>query len=371
MKKIVISAVNIRKGGTLTILRDCLEFLSCWGIENDYKIYALVHDKKLAEYDNINYIEIPWSIKTWGHRLWCEYVTMYSISKKIGDIALWLSLHDTTPNVIAKRQAVYCQTSFPFFKWKWQDFKFDYKIPLFSLFTKYAYKINIHKNDYLIVQQQWLKEGFSKLLNVDTNKFIIAPPERKKIDNVAHQNETLIQIGIKNFLYVSTPDCHKNFETVCKAAELLEQKIGNDKFTVKITVKGDENKYAKWLYKNWEHVKSIRFVGFLNKEALHKAYLETDCLIFASRIETWGLPISEFTSYNKPMLLADLPYAHETSHNYKNKIFFNCESYKELETKMKSLIDRGQSDIKTISYNNTNEDSNIHSWHELFTTILE
>ena len=28
MKTIVVSAVNIRKGGTLTILRNCLEYLS-------------------------------------------------------------------------------------------------------------------------------------------------------------------------------------------------------------------------------------------------------------------------------------------------------------------------------------------------------
>ena len=30
-------------------------------------------------------------------------------------------------------------------------------------------------------------------------------------------------------------------------------------------------------------------------------------------METWGLPISEFKPTGKPMILADLPYAHETA----------------------------------------------------------
>ena len=34
---------------------------------------------------------------------------------------------------------------------------------------------------------------------------------------------------------------------------------------------------------------------------------------FPSRIETWGLPISEFLPYDRPMLLSDLPFAHETA----------------------------------------------------------
>ena len=163
-KHIVISAVNIRKGGTLTVLRDCLRYLSgC----PDLHVTALVHQRELCDYPGIDSIEIPWSIDSWGKRLKCEYVTMKGISEKLQPVDLWLSLHDTTPNVAAQRQAVYCQTSFPFLKVRLRDFIMDKKIPLFALFTKYAYKKNVHRNDYLIVQQDWLREGLSKILRVD------------------------------------------------------------------------------------------------------------------------------------------------------------------------------------------------------------
>ena len=46
---------------------------------------------------------------------------------------------------------------------------------------------------------------------------------------------------------------------------------------------------------------------------MYEKYNKIDCLIFPSKLETWGLPISEFMAFDKPMLIADLPYAHETA----------------------------------------------------------
>ena len=96
-KTIVVSAVSLRKGGTLTILRDCLEHLSVLAAGGGYRVVALVHRRELADYPEIEYIEMPEIIKGWGRRLWCEYVTMYRISKQLKPVYFWLSLHDTTP----------------------------------------------------------------------------------------------------------------------------------------------------------------------------------------------------------------------------------------------------------------------------------
>ena len=140
MKTIVVSAVNIRKGGTLTILRNCLEYLSGLAQSGNYRVVALVHKKDLACYPGIEYIELPWTIKNWVLRLWCEYVTMYGISKQLSPVYLWLSLHDTTPNVKAERRAVYCHNPFSFYPWKWKDLFLNYHIVCFAWFTKYIYR---------------------------------------------------------------------------------------------------------------------------------------------------------------------------------------------------------------------------------------
>lgn len=363
MKKIiVISAVNIRKGGTLTILKDCLKY--CSGLTAEYRIIAIVHKKEPVFFKEIEYIEIPWAINTWIARLWCEYVTMNKLSKKITPVFLWLSLHDTSPRVKAERQAVYCQTAFPFYKWSWQDFRFDYKIPLFSLLTKYAYRINIYSNKYLIVQQEWLRGKFSAMFKIDLGRFIVMPARAQKV-TLPLQTTSYC----RSFLYPATPDCHKNFELLCRATELLETELGNDKFKVTITIKGNENKYAAWLYEQWKHVKSLNFEGFMNKSQLYEYYKTTDCLVFPSKIETWGLPISEFMEFGKPMLLANLPYAYETAAGSHQTAFFDPHDPAKLKDLMKQLITAGVSSLHKVPGKKINPPV-AASWSHLFNLLL-
>jgi len=336
-KTIVVSGVNIRKGGTLTILRGCLEHLSA--LSGQYRIIALVHKRSLCDYPGIEYIEMPWCIKGWGRRLWAEYVSMHRISKEIAKedgrrIWLWLSMHDTTPRVEAEHQEVYCHTSFPFLKLKARDWRMDPKIPLFALFTRWAYRINVHRNDSLIVQQQWFADALSELLGVDRSKFRVIPPERPAIEATpkVSRNE------LPTFFYASTPDCHKNFETVCEAAQMLEAE--GERFKLILTIKGDENRYSRWLKAKYGHLQSVEFKGFMDKETLYSTYASADCFIFPSRVETWGLPISEYASLHPDgrMLLADLPYAHETAGNFPNTEYFPADNAVKLKDLMHESI---------------------------------
>ena len=316
-RTIVVSGVNLRKGGTLTILRGCLEYLS--HRTDEYRVVALVHRRVLCNYPGIEYIEMPWCIRTWAHRLWAEYVTMHRISLKIAaedghKVWLWLSMHDTTPRVEAEHQEVYCHTSFPFMRWRLRDFRMDFKIPLFSMLTRWAYRINVHRNDCLIVQQEWFRDAMSRLLDVPKEKIRVIPPQVPSLDEWK-QTLSDIQTDSNMFIYASTPDCHKNFETLCEAARLLEQEVGKNCFKVVLTIRGTENRYAQWLYSRWRNVSSIDFYGYMTKNELFVAYRRAGTMVFPSRIETWGLPLSEYQTMNPEgkILAADLPYAHETA----------------------------------------------------------
>lgn len=330
-KHIVISAVNIRKGGTLTVLLDCLKYLSS---STHTCTTALVHSKELINIPGIEYIEIPWSTKSWLHRLWCEYVTMYKISKTLLPVDLWFSLHDTTPRVQARRQAVYCHTSFPFMKLKWQDWFMDAKIPLFRLLTRFAYQINVQRNKYLVVQQQWMRESLSRLIGFPQEKIIVAPPAFNLPDFPDSPRDTEIPL----FLYPATADCHKNFETLCKAAELLQNTLNTPPFKLVLTIDGSENHYAARIKSRFKHVRSIDFHGYMSKQELYEYYAKASCLVFPSRVETWGLPISEFKPTGKPMILADLPYAHESAQGAQKVVFFPVEQSLTLAVYMYSLL---------------------------------
>ena len=360
-RSVVISAVNIRKGGTLTILQDCLRYLSG---RKDLQVTALVHDASLCRFSGIDYIEIPWSTDSWVKRLWCEYFTMHRISRSRPEADLWFSLHDTTPRVRARRQAVYCQTSFPFLKPLLQDWKMDYKIALFSLLTRFAYRIHIRRNRYLVVQQPWMREGLSRLVRFPTGRIIVAPP--------ALATPSVPETGLDTiplFLYPSTPDCHKNFETVCQAARMLEQRLGKNRFRVVLTVSGEENRYARWLHDQFADVSSIDFHGFMSQDELYRYYGRATCLVFASRVETWGLPISEFFPTGKPMLLPDLPYARCTASGAPAVHFFQVRDARGLSTLMEKVIrkdDRPFSPVPAAAI----QPPLARDWEDLFTLLL-
>lgn len=368
MKTIVVSAVNLNTGGTLTILRDCLYYLSQIVIDGNYRVIALVHKKELAYFEGIEYIELPWSKKRWVNRLWCEYVSMKKISKDLSPVYLWLSLHDTTPNVRAVKRAVYCHNPFPFYDWRWREILFNYKIVLFSWFSYFIYRINIHRNYKVIVQQQWIKREFGTLFSLDSNKIIVSPPERQRqvVESVSFNKAHY------TFLFSSSANLHKNFEVLCDAAKQLEVELGTNVFRVVLTISPDSNRYSDWLYRKWGNVSSIDFAGFMSKEKLYGYYKSADCLVFPSKVETWGLPITEFmaASSDKPMLLADLPYAHETAAGASQVCFFNPSDPNELKERMRELIENRCDALAPVP-RQIIEEPKADSWKELFEILLK
>ena len=383
MKTIVVSAVNLRKGGTLAILRDCLQALSEMVAEGELRVVALVHDSQLADYPGIEYIELPWSIRSWMHRLWCEYVTMHGISKRLGDIDLWLSLHDTTPRVNAKRQAVYCHNSYPFFRWQWHHVWQNYRIVSFALFTKLFYRINLHRNDFVIVQSQWFREAFAEMMGFDKQRIVVFPPDSPpalpmregaitfpKQQSLPSANDSAPSLTGRAgsgsiFLFPAYPDVHKNFECLCEAARLLEEEVGEGRFEVLLTTDRDFNRYSRWLDHRWGHVKSIRFCGFVSKERLNELYAQAKCLVFPSQVETWGLPISEFAVTDRPMLLADRPYAHETAAGSHHTAFFDPDKPNQLKQLMRDVMEGRTQAFKNVP-KTTIATPLVHSWKQLF-----
>ncbi len=365
-KTIVISAVNLVEAGPLAILRDCLAYLSKLAATGDYRVIALVYKQSLADFPHIEYIETQWAKKRWVNRLWYEYVSMRSIAREIGPVYLWFSLHDTSPSVIAERRAVYCHNAFPFYRWKAHDLFFAPKIALLALFSTYIYKPNIRRNTYLVVQQQWLREAFHRLFAVPRTKIIVAPPEIKTKQVSVSQKEEAP--GCYTFVFAASPNSHKNFEVICRAAALLEQQ-DTVRFKVHLTVKGDENTYAQWLHRRWGHLQSLHFMGFVSRTQLECYYAGCDCLIFPSKAESWGLPITEFAAYGKPMLLADLPYAHDTASGCEAVSFFDPDDPKALATQMGALIRGERSFLQAVAKEKL-EEPFATGWNDLFYQLL-
>lgn len=315
MENFVISGINLFEGGPLSIYYDCLDAIIAQKIHQKYHVTIFVHKKALfSAYEGcFEMIELPDSRRHYYKRLWYEYCYFAEYSRK-NPVAVWLSLHDITPNVTADRIFTYCHNPSPFLKKDLSKIKFGYKYVAFSYFYKYLYRINMKKATAIIVQQDWMREAFKKMYPI-TNIIVARPSFEIAYDFRDESDRNPVPV----FLFASFPRFFKNFELLFEAAA----RIREQKFEVWVTLDGTENHYAEYLYKKYRGVRQIRWLGLQKREALFKLYNKANCMIFPSQLETWGLPISEFKATKKAMLLADLPYAHEAVGSYDKAGFFD------------------------------------------------
>lgn len=358
-KTLVVSALGAYDGARLDLLKQCLQHLSSLTSDGKIRVVAFVSDPSLFPFPGIEFKEV-----SDGKRLYWDSVLIAEQDDK--PIDLWLSFFDTTPHVQAQRQAVFCSNPFPWLDLRPRDWVMDKAVPKAVYAARAAYRKNVSHNSYLIVQQDYFRKKLSRLVRFDESKIIVFP------SSAAITPPEKVEVPAKGpylFFYPSTPDCYKNFEVVCEAARLLELEIGRRRFRLECTIRGEDNKYGWWLKSNWDHVDSIHFAGWQSPSKLWGWYEAADCLVYASRVEAWGRPISEFAPTGKPMLLADLPYAHESAAGAQKVAFFPVHDATALKEKMKALVLGSEAGLSLAPYHRI-EDPKVYDWAELFTFLL-
>lgn len=361
-KKIVISGVNIIEGGTLTIFRDCLdEAVRYFGPE--YQIIALVNNEKLFNIPGVTYIENPSVKRSWIRRLWFEYVECYRLSAELG-VGCWVSIHDITPRVLAERKIVYCHNPSPFYRASLKEAWFDPKFFLFTKLYKYLYSILIRSNYAVVVQQNWIKNSFEEMYGHE--KVIVAHPAiNEKAEN---KKKLTCSKGKKILLYPALPRVFKNFEVLYKAILLLPDDVRRN-IDIRLTLNGDENRYSRYLKLKFKAMPEVNFIGRQSSGMMMAQYDECDAVLFPSKLETWGLPITEAIKFDKPLLVSNLEYAYETVGVYKKACFLGHDKPKEWADAIASLV-RGD-----LMFSAGNDPSRLRcdtsDWNEFWAVITE
>jgi len=314
--RLVISATNLVEGGGLQVLRDCVDAAA--RLSDTVETTVIVHDRALlSDRQDVAIIEMPKVKGSWFRRIYNEYVGFRGFSKNL-KADVWLSLHDMTPNVISARQYVYFHNPSPFFKMNVRQMINSPSFAIFNAFYGFLYRANIHRNKAVIVQQNWFGRECAR--RYGAREIIVAAP--KAFDDV----DAKVSAGpARVFLYPAFPRVFKNFEVICQAVRELERDpdwAGE----VRFTISGTENRYARWIARLAQDVPSVRLVGRQDAAGMRRHYGEADVVLFPSKLETWGLPITEAKAYGKALLLADLPYAHESLGHYDGARFVAPDS---------------------------------------------
>ena len=337
MKNLYISAINITYGGPLTILEECLISASKVMPKN-WKIYVFLSPSISFKISRIKCIHINHNLKNkWMLRLYYEFFYFYKFSLD-NKIDLWISLQDFTSLVKARRQIVYFHnpavlcSKFNFFKF----IKLEPRFVLFFYFFIHCYKFIVSRN-YCIIVQQCIMRNFLIASGISIPIFVSPPllkdliiPKKSAVKENTNQLVT--------FLFPLFPRVFKNVEILCEAVKILHKKnIFN--FELILTISPDDNKYSKFLFKEYGDLPKIRFEGTKTRKDLYKLYKSASYVVFPSKLETWGLPIREAKLFNKKLILVDLPYARETLGNYDKVCFFKQDSPFQLSNLMQKAID--------------------------------
>lgn len=328
-RTVVVSAVNFTDGGPLSVLRESLAS-AVDTLPEDWDIIAIVHSRTLINLPRVRLVEVPDAKRAWWRRLYWEWFGFQRLSRQLQP-DLWLSLHDITPRIQTKRQAVYCHNPAPFYRMKWHEIVLEPKLLLFNLFYAHLYRTFIKRNHYVIVQQEWLRQEF--LRRFGPLPMVVAHPS---IDTAPPHGKLPTCLPYV-FFYPSLARVFKNIEVLCEAARLLRQRGAVD-FELRLTLDGSENRYARWIKTRYSSTHGIRFMGRQDRAEMETNYREASALIFPSRLETWGLPITEAKQHGLPMLVANRAYARETVGSYDLVSFFDPDDPRQLAILMESMI---------------------------------
>lgn len=317
-RNLVVSAVNFSEGGPLTVLLESLDAASAT-LGSEWSITALVHDRALITNPRIRALEFPRAKASWFRRVWYEWHDFASLSRTL-NVDLWVSLHDITPRVSARRQAVYCHNPSPFYQPRLAEAWFDPKFLLFNKFYLFLYRILIRRNYAVIVQQSWLRDALKRWTG-HPNIVVAYPAHAASAECVSGhlcQARSLRRPTPQRplrLLYPALPRIFKNIEVLCEAVKALPDDVA-EMVDLRLTFDGEENRWADELARRYGGLRGISLIGRQNRSRMIAEYRECDVVLFPSRLETWGLPITEAQSFGKPLLVADLPYAKETVGGY-------------------------------------------------------
>ena len=337
MKKVIVfSGINITSGGPLTILRNVVAFADR-RLCNDFEVYVLVKSKDIVGPDvsRIKVIEFPDAQKTFFHKLYYEYYYFRELSARL-DVFLWMSLNDCTPSVNAKVRCVYIHNASSVYQFSLLDFRFPSRILLQKFYYRFFLRANLNKNDVVVVQQRWLADFVVDSMGYKRKDAVLL--HRPEFALPGAGTEKSEKATKKFFIYPTKPEVYKNIHTLIDAFNQVQVRSRSE-WTLVLTIDGTENRYARYLKRKADPNKSIIFAGTLAFDELIQKLSFSQALVFPSKLETWGLPLSEARSLGKFIIASDMPYARETLAGYADVLYFDPDSAQALAACMRQVID--------------------------------
>ena len=219
-------------------------------------------------------------------------------------------------------------------------------------FKKIYYKIFINNTNYWIFQTDYIKNIFKQSYHeFKLYKNLLTIPFYKEL---YYNNQISKKKDI--YTYVSSGEDYKNHLILFNAFEIFYKK--NKRGILNVTI---DKRYNKLTSK----INELQSIGipiinhnFLEQEMVFELYAETNYIIYASIIESFGLGIIEAINFNCKIIGSDLPYMHAVCQPSLN---FNPFNINDIVTKLELSLENNINDSKRLAQNEIKKLLNILS----------
>lgn len=170
--------------------------------------------------------------------------------------------------------------------------------------SRFLFSINHKYSKAIIVQTGAMADDLIYSYPKIKNKVIICPqPAPNWLDKTKEPVNSSADKRKKVFFYPAAFYPHKKHDFLLKINNYcILNNIKFDNIEVWLTLFDDE-------FKSFESIKWIKNLGRLNANEMNTYYNKADALLFLSSMESYGLPLIEAITLNKPVLTVDFPYS--------------------------------------------------------------
>ena len=345
---ILVLATAATEGGALTILNNLYEDVKSKDSLDTW--FFAVSYSDLKDSENIKILRYQEAKKSWFKRLYFDKITLDKIVED-NNIDLVLSLQNTLAKSKKPKQVLYMHQPLPFVERRYSFFE-DRTFWLYQNVIYRFIKESLKKADYIIVQSEWMREAIFDRVD--------RPQDSVKVSHPQLDISKLIKNNLEftnEFFYPSGLYSYKNHKLI------LEALVGIDKdYLVSFTL-DSSSPYTKEL-KSISDSKNlnVHYLGSIPYSEVCQRY-STSTLIFASEIETFGLPLLEARLSNSIVLALNAPFSKEILAGYENAYFFdNADELRSLIIKVlnKEIVNHLVNDENILNSNSLYDEIEIY-----------
>lgn len=328
---LVINAASVSSLGGRLVLSQLLRAIAARP-DRGWRAEVVVRSPAdLPTASHITYHSPPTRLRGWAGRALLELAGLRRMWRG-RRVDAFLSMQGANATIRATHKFVYCHNALGLDRPRFGDLLRYPKSAAFSLVYGLAYRFGIGRRATVIVQQEWQRRRFRERFGLD--RCIVAHP--LEASATGSSSRPIRTPGRIEMIYPTSAEPHKNVGLLCEAVEILSSEQPGA-FELLLTLSGQENDYSRELRKRFSHRPEISFAGQLTPAALAAAYARADLLVYPSKVESWGLPLTEAKQHGLGILAADLPYARETVGDYEAADFFDPQDAHALAARLRDI----------------------------------